>query len=217
MRWTVTVFVVKLLARNASASTQKTPVFAAAPSVSPGTAASGPDALSRAEARGGRRRTSACRGIVGTARIETAAEASRGERGVQEPDPEREGELAGRVAEIGLHRPEHDREAVVEDAPRHRFGDREAGHDDPAVVDAWDGSGQRDRTLWGSTAQRPSDGAAGRVMQVLTAWATSLSPPSSTSHSMSPSVRPAFFTRARAEMRPVRTARKKFTFISTVV
>src|SRR5207245_11448236 len=74
MRWTVTVFVVKLLARNARPSTQKTPVFAAAPSVSPGTATPGPDALSRAEARGGRRRTSAWMGIVGTARGRAGAD-----------------------------------------------------------------------------------------------------------------------------------------------
>jgi hypothetical protein len=60
-------------------------------------------------------------------------------------------------------------------------------------------------------------GAARRIMQVLTACATSLSLPSTTSHSMSPSVRPAFLTRARAAMRPARTARRKFTFISTVV
>src|SRR6266567_5231690 len=65
--------------------------------------------------------------------------------------------------------------------------------------------------------QRPSDGAARRIMQVLTACATSLSPLTRTSHSMRPSVRPAFFTLARAEMRPVRTVLRKFTFISTVV
>src|SRR2546426_4732521 len=33
-----------------------------------------------------------------------------------------------REAEIGLHRPEHDREAVVEDAPRHRHAPRSEEH-----------------------------------------------------------------------------------------
>ena len=73
MRWTVTVFVVKLLARNASPSTQNTPVFAAAPSVSPGTSAVVPDAALRPAARGGGRRTSAWIGIVGIARISASA------------------------------------------------------------------------------------------------------------------------------------------------
>src|SRR5215470_1225134 len=68
-----------------------------------------------------------------------------------------------------------------------------------------------------SAFARAGASAGRRIMQVLTAWATSLSPESSTSHSMSPSERPAFFTRARAERRPARTALRKFTFISTVV
>src|SRR5213596_2662521 len=51
----------------------------------------------------------------------------------------------------------------------------------------------------------------------LTAWATSPSSPSTTSHSTSPTVRPALRTRPRAVTRPFHTGLRKLIFISSVV
>src|SRR5438309_1720442 len=55
------------------------------------------------------------------------------ECGGEEPERERPGERDPREAEVALHRREEDREAVVDDSPRDRLGDRQRPDDHPAV------------------------------------------------------------------------------------
>src|SRR2546426_622063 len=104
----------------------------------------GPDRVERAEAldprpheEERRRQARAERhDAAGAVPVDPASDGQRRQRRGQEPDRQGAGELDPREAEVGFHRSEHDRETIIEDAPRHRLGDRETGHDEPAVVDA---------------------------------------------------------------------------------
>src|SRR2546425_4167356 len=73
---------------------------------------------------------------AGAVAVDPAPDRQRGERRHAHAHREGPGDLAGRPAEVGLHRAEQDGEAVVEDAPPDDPRDTEGRDDDPAVGEA---------------------------------------------------------------------------------
>src|SRR2546426_339247 len=160
MTWTVTEFVVKLPAKNAAASTQKTAVREATrrnPAddgrerrlVEYGRhrqAHEDPHAVQREQRvrrrpehdEGGGQDRADRHQRASAAAVDPAADGQTSQRGDGQAGRERAGDLGARESQLGLHRAEHHREAVIDDAPRDRLGDAEARHHRPAVVEsAW--------------------------------------------------------------------------------